>query len=298
MVENYILFIFSTVISIANTLVLFKNFQTEAGTNLPANILYMLVNGVISAAVPAAVLLIQGTALEFTWYSCIMSVVIVSLSAVQVICTFKAYEAGQIATANILGTLGNIILPCLWGVVVLREALSIQSVIAIAVMLAAVVLIGRGSGEKQNKKLFWLYALIVLGGSSVNILSKQHQVETVFATVDTLSFSVIVALSRIVLVSMIAPLVAKKQGKEAFRFSKKAVLLAAASSLISGSAYIIILFANKVLPIVVTSPLSTGLNIIMSALLPWAVYREKLSKKQLVGVALSLAGSLLFLIGG
>ncbi len=256
----------------------------------------MLVNGVISAAIPASVMLAGGTPLAFSWYSVLMALTIVSISAINVITTFQCYAHGQIATVGILSTLGNIILPCLWGVFVLNEALTVQSILAIAVMLSAVVLLGNGGGEKLNKKLLWLYIVVVLTGAGVTILSKQHQVETVFETVDTLSFSVWIALIRIVLFGFLTPFVAKKQGKAAFRFPKAAVWFAVFSSVVAGSSYVMTLFSNTALPIVITAPLNTGLSIIMSALLPWLIYREQLSKKQLLGVGLSLVGALLFLI--
>lgn len=297
MFEYYLLFITATVMAQVNNLLIFKKFQLSAGTSMPANILYMMVNGVISAAIPAAVMVAGGTPLEFSWYSILMALTIVSISAINVIITFRCYAQGQIATVGILSTVGNIILPCLWGVFVLNEPLSVQSILAIAVMLCAVVLLGTGSGEKLNRKLLWLYMIIVLTGAGVTILSKQHQVEQAFETVDTLSFSVWIALIRIVLFGFITPFVVKSQGKEAFHFCKAAIWFAVFSSIFAGSSYVMTLFTNTVLPIVITSPLSTGLNIIMSALLPWLVYREQLSKKQMIGVGLSFAGALLFLIG-
>lgn len=297
MFEYYLIFIAATTLGQVNNLLLFKKFQLSAGTSMPANILYMLVNGVISAGIPAAVLFASGMPLQFTWYSVLIALVIVCISAINVITTFKCYALGQIATAGILSTLGNIILPCLWGIFVLGEMPSVQAGISIGIMLSAVLLLGNNTGEKPDKKLLWLYGIIVVTVAGVTILSKQHQVETGFETVDTLSFSIWIALIRVVLFGIMMPFVVKKQSKAAFRFSKAAIWFAVISSVFAGSTYVATLFTNTVLPIVVTSPLSTGLNIILSALLPWLVYREQLSKKQLVGVGLSFAGALLFLLG-
>ena len=297
MLNYYLLFFTGTILAQINNLLIFKKFQLSAGTSMPSNIMYMLINGVISALIPAAIMVAGGTMPEFSWYSILVAVTIVSISAANVITTFKCYAHGQIATVGILSTLGNIILPCLWGVFVLNEALTVQSVLAIAVMLFAVVLLGRGGMEKLNKKLLWLYIIVVLTGAGVTILSKQHQVETAFKTVDTLSFSIWVALVRIVLFGFLTPFVVKKQGKAAFRFPKAAIWLAVFSSVVAGSSYVLTLFSNTALPIMITASLNTGLSIIMSALLPWLIYREQLSKKQMIGVGLSFAGALLFLLG-
>ena len=85
-------------------------------------------------------------------------------------------------------------------------------------------------------------------------------------------------------------------GKKVLKFEKAPVAYATVSSVLSGGAYIVTLFTAAVLPVVITSPLGTGIGILMSSFLPWITYHEKLEKKQLWGVALSFVGVLVYLI--
>ena len=296
MLQYYSLFFIACLGTSLNTVWLYKKYQQSAGTKLGANVRYFLINGVFSGLVSLAVIFVGGGAISVTPYSLAVAAVIVLSSDLHVFSTLKAYEKGKVATVSVLSTVGTIILSCLWGVVVLGEELSAARIAAITMMLAATVLITYTGSEKSAKGIGWLYALSVLGGSAVSILNKQHQVETNFRTVDTLSFCVIAAAVRTVIYIFVMFFVLMKKGKSEMRFSRRPTAFAVASAVMSGSCYIITLLTAKYLDIVITSPLSTGLSIIVSVLFPWIVYRERLSTRQIAGAALSLAGAVVFLL--
>ncbi|MBQ9543604.1 MAG: EamA family transporter [Clostridia bacterium] len=296
MFQYYALFLAACLGGSLNSVWLYKKYQQSAGTELSSDVVYLVINGVVSALVSAGVIVFTGRKLEFTWFSLAIAAAIVISSAVNVIGTLKAYEKGQIATVNIVNTVGTIILSCLWGVTVLGETLTASRTVAIALMLAATFLITFTGDKKSSKGMILIYVLVVIGGSLVSILNKQHQVETNFATVDTLSFSFLAASVRTVIFGIAAVVMRLKKGKGALKIPGRSALFASASSFVSGSCYILTLFTAIYLPIVVTSPLSTGLSIIVSALFPWIFYREKLNVRQIAGVALSIAGALWFLL--
>ncbi|MBQ2748712.1 MAG: hypothetical protein IJF34_02905 [Clostridia bacterium] len=298
MLEFYALYIFSMLLSSLNSVYLYKKFQLTAGTSLQANTMYLIINGVVSAIVPGILMIVRGQPLECTPYSLIVALIIMVCAAANTAAQLKAYSLGKIATVNILATVGSIILSCAWGVLVLRETLTFFDVIAIGLMLLSTLLIrGTDQGGKQGKGILWLYGLVILFSSIISILNKQHQVEATFETVDTLSFSVWIGIIRTVIFTGVALIILAKSGKSAFAFSRASVGYATASSVISGSCYIITLFTGTVLPIVVTSPLGTGLGIIMSSILPWVFYKERLSRRQIIGILFSLSGAILFLVG-
>ncbi len=296
MTQYYLLYIFALTLSQFNNLLFMKKLQLAAGTSLSSNSLYMVINGVVSALVPAVVLVATGQSFAFTPYSVILATTLVLLSAVDTVLRLKAYEAGQIAIVNIVATLGSIVLSCLWGVVVLHETISVLDGIAILIMLGAVLMVSRTGNAKPNKKLWASYVIISLATSFVNIFSKQHQVEKSFETVGTLSFSVWIGIVRTVIFGLIVCYLLAKGKKVTWHFPKAATGYAAVSSLISGTNYLLTLVTSVVLPIVITSPLGVGFGIVMSAFLPWVFYKEQLSKRQLLGIGMSLLGTMLFLV--
>lgn len=300
MTQFFSLYIFSVLLNAVNAFYLYKKYQLTAGTSLWANTIYLIINGIVSAIFPIILLLIRGESLQCSTYSILVALAIVICSALGTISHMKAYALGKIATVNILSTVGGIILSCAWGIFVLRESLSIPKAVAIGVMLLSTILIRTEKNDSTKKGAIRFYLAVIfmtLLGSAVSILNKQHQVETHFTTIDTLSFSVWVAVIRTVLFGMIAAIQLLRHGKPTVQFLRPTIGYAAASSLISGGCYIITLFTSIVLPIVITSPLGTGLNILLSTLLPWLFYREHLNKEQIAGVFFSFAGVIMFLVG-
>jgi uncharacterized membrane protein len=137
MLGYYAMFIAATLVTQVNSVYIYKKYQLTAGTSLPASVLYMIINGIVSAIVPAIVIAATGAKFEFTPYSLIFAAATVICAAVSTILQFKAYEEGQIATVNIMVTIGGIVIPSLWGVLFLKEELSVQGMIGILLMLCA-----------------------------------------------------------------------------------------------------------------------------------------------------------------
>ena len=293
----YLLFIGGMIVSQINSVALYKKYQLIAGTALRANVLYMIVNGVISALAPGLVLLISRKEFQVTPYSLVFATATVICSAISLILMLKVYEKGQIAIINILVTVGGIILPCLWGVLFLNEELSGRSIMAILIMIGAVFFVIDRNGEKIKKDLIWMCVVIVIANCMITMLGKQHQIEVRYDTVDTLSFSIWVGVIRTILFGTLGiPYLVCKAGWRRVPGVSKSVTLAVISSVVSSCCYIITLVTAMVLPVVITSPLGTGIGMVMSSFLPWVLYREKLKKKQIVGVILSFIGVILFLV--
>lgn len=299
MVEAYALFIISCILTPVNSMFFIKKYQLATGTSVKSNFFFLFVNGAISVVPSVVAMLFTSTALQFTTYSFVMALAIVISSAINNIAIFKAYESGQMTVANIYSTVGSIILSCLYGVVILNEKLSVFDVIAIVLMISSVILINESTeSKKANYKLLLIYAVMILASSATSILGKQHQVETLYSCVDTLSFSFWIAIIRSIVFLPIIPFVLPKKEENAQNvISKRSVFYATVASLISGSCYIITLLTSKLIDISVMSPLTTGLHIIVSTLLPFIAFREQLSKKQIIGAIISFIGAMMFIIG-
>ena len=60
MLGYYAIFIAATLLTQVNSVYIYKKYQLTAGTSLAAGMLYMITNGIVSAIVPAAVILATG----------------------------------------------------------------------------------------------------------------------------------------------------------------------------------------------------------------------------------------------
>ena len=293
----YSLFIFSSVISVFNTAFLMKKYQLLAGTDLYANVVYMIINGVVSAIVPAIVLFVEGDPFQVTPYSLFIALITVLVAASNIIAMLKAFELGQVAIVNVFSVVGGIVISCLYGLIFLGETLTFGQTLAVIVILIAILMLTiephHKKSSKSDKRYLLLLALIFIASGLTSVFTKMHQVEQNFATVNTLSFSIWIGIIRVIVFAFFIPYLIQKRRKP--QGSGKAMVgYAAASSIISGSCYIITLIISVVLPITITSPISTGISVGLSAVLVWFTYHEKLKKREIAGIILCIIGILMF----
>jgi len=293
----YSLFIFSSVISVFNSAFLMKKYQLLAGTDLYANVVYMIINGIVSAIVPAIALIVQGESFQATPYSLFIALITVLVAASNIIAMLKAFEIGQVAIVNVFSVVGGIVISCIYGLLFLDESLTIGQTLAIIVILVSVLLITikpyQDKSKKSNKKFYMLLALIFLASGFTSVFTKMHQVEQNFATVNTLSFSIWIGIIRVIVFAFAIPYLIRCRRKP--QGSTKAMIgYGAASSVISGSCYIVTLITSVVLPITITSPISTGISVGLSAVLVWFTYHEKLKKQEIAGIILCIIGIFMF----
>lgn len=309
MLAYYLLLIISAALGAVNNVCLMKRYQTTAGTGLSASVLLMIINGIFSALVAVPVLLVSHEPFQATPYSLAMALVTVLCAAVSTLSMLKAYETGQIAIANIFSVMGSILLSCLWGIVFLKESITLRQSAAILLIVAAILLFtvkrqkkpaassatdaGRDSTGKRNPRILWLYARIFLCSGFVNIFSKLHQIETVHPAVNTLSFSIWIGVTRTVVFALFLPFL-KRRNSRMPQVSKAACGYAVAISLVSGGCYIITLALATVLPLTITTPISMVTSMGLTSFLPWLLYKEKLGRQEIIGILLSIIGILLY----
>lgn len=290
----YLIFSLSSILSVAGSSIFFKRYQMRAGTGLWATAAYLFGNGVISAAIPLAILIATGTPIAATLCSLLYAFSLVIVSTLSNYYTLRAFAVGQVAIASTFSIIGSMVLSCVWGVVFLHESLNVLQIIGIVLIFAAVLLVSRkghiGSGRGQR---FYLLMIFLTAGG-INILSKMHQVETNFATVDTMNFSMWVGALRAILFGLLMPFMGKQRRAET-SVDAKAWGIGAIYSLIAGSTYIVTLEMVKLLPITLTTPLSTGISLVFSAVFAWMFHHEKLNRAEIVTIILSLAGALLII---
>lgn len=305
----YLILIISSALGAVNSAWLMKKYQLAAGTGLFANVVLMIINGFLSALVAAVVLVTGHEAFETTPYSLAIALATVLCAAVSTLTILKAYEKGQVAIANIFSVMGSILLSCAWGILFLEETLTARQTAAIALIVAAILLFtvkpekkasrppaadsGETGARQGGHRLLLLYFLIFFSAGFVNILSKVHQVEKVHATVNTLSFSIWIGLIRAILFSLLFPFL-KRKCHPLPKLPRAAYGYASAVAIVGGGCYIITLIVAVVLPLTITTPLSTGISMGLTSFLPWLLYREKLSRQEIAGILLSITGILLY----
>ncbi len=287
---NYILLLFADIL-LALSFVSQKIYQKQGGDSNLSGIFYTMMVGLCSAVI---FFIISGFNINITPYSALMATAQTILVALYTILSFKVLKAGNLALYTLFLMTGGMVLPYIFGVMFLDEELTILRSIGLLLITASVILSNTGI-KKPSKTQILLCVLIFFLNGCVSIVSKLHQVEAVFKTVDSDSFVFLTSAIK-ALISLPIFLVLKKKSNLSFNPDIKKILpIIALASIFSGISYMLQLIGAVSLPATVVYPLITGGSIIFSSIAGLLILKEKLTKEEIAGIIICFVGTCLFL---
>ncbi len=286
---NYLLVIIATVL-LTFDFALQKKYQTIEGTDLIAGLKFNAVNGLLTAVIFFA---LSGFKIEFSLFSVILAFGMALFGMTYSILSFQILKSSGMAIYSIFLMSGGMLLPYFYGVIFLGEMLNPIRIVGVVLILIAVVLSNKTKYNIKVTVLPLCIAVFLLNGF-VSILSKAHQINDTFSPISSTAFVMYSGIAKF-LFSTAALLFCRKQKQTAFFSSKGTFLILFGSALIGGVSYTLQLIGARELPATVLYPIVTGGSIAFSALSGKIFFKEKLSFYQIIGIALCLAGTLLFL---
>lgn len=286
---NYIMVIIATVL-LAFDFALSKKYQSSEGTGMAAGLKFNMLNGLFTAAIFLA---LSGFKAEFSLFSALMALAMSLCSIAYSVIGFRILKSGGMALYSIFLMLGGMLLPYLFGVLFLDEPLTLMRVVGVLLIIAAVICSGRAKYDVPPIIYLLCFAVFVLNGC-VSVISKCHQIGTVFSPVDSTAFVMYSGITKF-LVSSTALLVCGKKSITLSFSAKSAGIAVLCSAVIGGISYMLQLIGAKELPATVLYPIVTGGSILFSALSGRVFFKEKLSAYQIISIALCFVGTLLFL---
>lgn len=220
---------------------------------------------------------------------------------------------GKVSAYSVFMMLGGMILPYFYGLLYLDETVSIARIAGLFVLVFALpcAALDYRKGDKFNTKTIFaskpgfyyvLCVLIFILNGCTSIISKAHSINT--TAVPAANFIFYVNLLQMIIngtVYFIYKTIRREPGKQGNTESKSqnkkfAVLTIILYAIISGTGYLFMLIPAKTVPAVMLYPFVTGGSIILSTLSAKMFFKEKISRLALIGIILSFAGTLLFLI--
>ena len=286
---NYIMVIAATVL-LAFDFALSKKYQSSEGTAMAAGLKFNMLNGLFTAVIFFA---LSGFQLEFSWFSLLMAAGMSLCAMTYSVIGFRILKSGGMALYSIFLMLGGMLLPYLFGVLFLEEALTLWRIIGVVLIIAAVICSGKTKYAFPMGVYLLCGAVFLLNGG-VSIISKCHQISTAFPPVSSTAFVMYSGITKFVL-SGTAFLFCKKEGRSLSFTAKSAGLAILGSAVIGGVSYMLQLIGAKELPATVLYPIVTGGSIVFSALAGKVFFKEKLSVYQIISIVLCFIGTLLFL---
>lgn len=219
-----------------------------------------------------------------SWFTVLLGVLFGVVTALSNLYMMNALSEGPMHI-TLLITTSSMIIPTMSGVF-FGEGFSPYKLIAVAVLIGFIYLsLGNGDGKKINGKWFLFVSLAFIFQGSIGVLQKVHQASEYKGELNAFLFVAFIF-------SLIYSRVRAKKSFKALGFKKKHVIIAVVCGICVYAMNILNLHLSGVLPSQVFFPLVNGSSIVLTSLMSVVIFKERLSKKQLVG----LCGGILSLI--
>ena len=306
----YYLYLLGAVVLMALQFSVNKFYQSKNGSGIMTSLLYTTLSGLATGAI---FFCINDFSLQVTPFSFICAVGIAALCLGYSLLGFKIFSIGNFAVFTMFLMLGGMLLPFLYGLVFLGDAQTLSPLSLICRIAGVLLLIvsmafptlGKSDADqnhdRKKKVLFIALCLLVFFMNGfVSILSKLHQIEAVYPTTDNNSF---VFLTNTIngmfsAAALFGMTLIKKEGPKLNAAFKPWMLAAAiiVYALCNGLSYLLqLLAAASTMPASVQYPMMTGGSIVLTAFAGVVFFKEKPTKRALIGTVLAFAATFLFL---
>lgn len=309
---QYYLIILLSVIGLATAFTLSKVYQNLTNTALRVSVLYNIMSGLCTVIV---FFCFNGFRFSISAFSLGLAVIMTLCSGTYVILGFKLISMGHMSTYTLFLMLGGMMLPYFFGLGFLNEEFSILRLIGLALMVVSIVLTAihddnsradrqqQPRVKKDHKKYLLMCLSVFLLHGCVNIVAKVHQLPHFSdITVTAQEFVMLTALTKAVIFSLLYYYLCWRDHKKPAdrrppraKFTPLVFGVITLGALVDGLSCLGQLLGAAHLPATVLFPLVTGGSIILTALAGRLFFREKPSKKALIGIILCFAATLFFL---
>ena len=235
------------------------------------------------------------------------------------ISSIMGMKFGKVTTISTFMLLGGMVLPFIYGVTILNEAITLPKIVAIIIMIISLIpsLTSKeaSDGKEQDKKKHLLYVLMLLivfiGNGAVSIITSASTKAP--DAVPTESYMFLIATIRITIafaISLFLTFKNRKKSETSFGkallsgVGKKFSLIAIGITFIYSALYGVCNSLGNVYSLAcaranmdasIQFPVISGAVIVLTAMIAWALFKEKPQKKDWISIALSIVGVILFI---
>lgn len=209
------------------------------------------------------------------------------------ICIYYALATGPFAISMMINSY-FVVVPIIYGIVFLNEPASLLTYIALIIMAVSLYL-SRGDTKAENGKfsIKWLVFIILatLTNGFFTVIKKMQQLN--FEGSCDSEF-MILSLGLSVSVLLIMGLISSKGNVKSI--SSHTLLWATAAGFTNGVTNMLTLIINTLMAISISSPINTGMSIVLSFLFSSLFLKEKFLKRQILGAVLGAASLIMLSI--
>lgn len=227
-------------------------------------------------------------------YTVILGIAYGAVTVISSLAYNVALSVGPLSYTVLINA-SSLIIPAFSGALFWGESFSALQIVGVGLMIFSFYL-GMGwssGGKKISRKWIVLAFVSFLCNGAVGVMQKMHQSSP---QKDELNEFLVIAFAVSLLVLMVSLLIVRLRGKKVVAFSApafKPVAMAASSGGIMAFINQSALYLSGVLPAIFFFPAYNGFRIFLTAIMDRFVFKERLTKRQVVGIGVGLVAILL-----
>ena len=259
-----------------------KQFSLDSDDTISPYVFHFLA-GAASVVFMFAVILISGSGLTFHLPTLILAVSFGVSFIIATTTILYAIKYGSLSLTSLLLSY-SIILPALFGIVVFGEAIRIPTIIGLILLVISLYMFNKKNETLViNKKWLFYVTLLFISNGTCAILQKVHQ--TWYPGQYQNDF-LLIGMSVVTVINLLFLVFLPKKGIG--RAFKCGSYLAVPNGLCNVFANFLIMLLTVALPSAVLFPVVSAGGIVTAFLISKFIYKEKMSKLQIAGFAVSL----------
>ena len=206
-------------------------------------------------------------------------------------CTFAAYKCGPYGLTRLIGNFA-LLFTIFYGIFFLNEQPKIVTYVGIVMIFAAMVLINyKKKGENEmGISLKWLILVTIslVANGFIGVFTKMQQIR--FDGACDSEFQIISIGGSFILLAIIGLILDRDKLPY---FLKHGSVYGVGAGICNGAKNFLTLVIYTLLPLSIIAPMKTGLGMIATFALALLIYKEKYTKKQIIGVILGVVAVIL-----
>ncbi len=290
------LLIFSLISSLICVITL--NFITKTYENSSAA---RHIFNMITSIVAAITIFAMAGSLKASSFTVILAIIFGLTTAIQRVTHLQALEMGPFSYTSVIVSL-SMLIPTLSGAVIWGEHIYAIQIFGIILMVGCLILSVDFNNEEKKSSLKWLFfcLLAFIGCGAIGVMQKWHQTT---AYKEELNQFLVIAFITSAIFSGISTVISKKTAKEQATNTEepqKKKLLTATPIIIMivcgiciGVNNVLNLYLSGAMDSAVFFPIVNGGGLILTTLSALILFREKLSTKRWIGIALGIVAVIL-----
>ena len=288
---RYYIMLAAAAIGTAGNFALTKLYQQKMGNAVRESIVFNMLVGLFSTVV---FWIAGGFNVECTPYSLLMAFLMSLFVGIYTMIGFKIMSMGSMTVYTVFLMLGGAVVPYIYGVLFLNEAVTFINVLALLLVIAAVMLnsFDKNAGRQSVQFLFLCFIVFLLNGA-VSVVSKMHQIETQYRVVSADAFVLLKSAVRFLFFAVLLPFCGKSC-EPALKLSGKMYIVMICCAVVSGFSYMLQLVAASYVPATILYPIVTGGTIAGTALFDRFCFGQRLNNRTKISIVICIIALVLF----